>query len=179
MPGSPSTTSTGCATPGSSMQLAEYLGIHPSVHRFDHRPGGFELEVHAEHAAAAIAAGAVRRGGERLHGHAPQRPHHARPFGRPNLAGPDPMLEWEAPYGLRMPMGPYALAANRHMAQFGTTSEQLAQIAVSTRAWAARNPGRRCRDPSPSTTCWPRPCSAPRCTCSTAAWSPTVPGPSS
>jgi acyl-CoA synthetase (AMP-forming)/AMP-acid ligase II len=46
-----------------------------------------------------------------------------------------------------MPMGPYALAASRHMAEFGTTSEQLAQIAVSARAWAAMNPRARYRDP--------------------------------
>ena len=131
---------------GSSMQLAEYLGIHP---RFTDSTmtGGSSFEVHAEHAAAAIAAGlcevvvsvyAATPRSDRTHG---------RPFGRPNLAGPNPMLEWEAPYGLRMPMGPYALAANRHMAQFGTTSEQLAQIAVSTRQWAALNPRARYRDP--------------------------------
>jgi acetyl-CoA acetyltransferase len=33
------------------------------------------------------------------------------------------------------------------MAEFGTTSEQLAQIAVSTREWAARNPRARYQDP--------------------------------
>ena len=57
------------------------------------------------------------------------------------------MAEWELPYGLRMPMGAYALAASRHLAQFGTTSEQLAQIAVDTRRWAAMNPNARYRDP--------------------------------
>src|SRR3954464_8792471 len=48
---------------------------------------------------------------------------------------------------MRMPMGAYALAASRHMAQYGTTSEQLARIAVSTRAWAGLNPRARFRDP--------------------------------
>ncbi len=130
---------------GSSMQLAEYLGVHP---RFTDSTmtGGSSFEVHAEHAAAAIAAGlcdvvvsvyAATPRSDRTRG---------RPGGRPNLAGPNPMLEWEAPYGLRMPMGPYALAANRHMAEFATTSEQLAQIAVSTREWAALNPRARYRD---------------------------------
>ena len=42
------------------------------------------------------------------------------------MAGPNPMAEWELPFGLRLPMGPYALAAARHMHEFGTTSEQLA-----------------------------------------------------
>ncbi len=63
------------------------------------------------------------------------------------MPGPNPMLEWEMPYGLRMPMGAYALAASRHMAVYGTTSEQLAQIAVDTRRWAAMNPRARYRDP--------------------------------
>jgi acetyl-CoA acetyltransferase len=58
-----------------------------------------------------------------------------------------PMMEFEMPYGLRMPMGAYALAASRHMAVYGTTAEQLAQIAVDTRAWAGFNPQARYRDP--------------------------------
>jgi acetyl-CoA acetyltransferase len=41
----------------------------------------------------------------------------------------------------------YALAARRHMARFGTTSEQLGAIAVSQRLWAAKNPRARFRDP--------------------------------
>ena len=57
------------------------------------------------------------------------------------------MFEWEMPYGLRMPMGAYALAASRHMAEYGTTPEQLSQIAVDTRRWAAMNPNARYRDP--------------------------------
>jgi acetyl-CoA acetyltransferase len=57
------------------------------------------------------------------------------------------MAEWELAYGMRMPMGAYALAASRHMAQYGTTSEQLAQIAVSTREWATMNPRARLQDP--------------------------------
>ena len=49
-------------------------------------------------------------------------------------------LEWETPFGVMLPISAYALAANRHMAAYGTTAEQLAQIAVDTRAWAAQNP---------------------------------------
>jgi acetyl-CoA acetyltransferase len=61
--------------------------------------------------------------------------------------GPNPMMEWELPFGLRGPMAPYAMAASRHMHEYGTTSEQLAQIAVTTRQWAALNPNARFRDP--------------------------------
>ena len=129
----------------SSVALAEYLGIHP---RFTDATstGGSSYEIHVEHAAAAIAAGlcevvigvyASTPRSDRRHGR-------SRAFQRP--PGPDPMAEWELPYGMRMPMGPYALAASRHMAEFGTTSEQLAEIAVSTRAWAALNPRARYQD---------------------------------
>jgi acetyl-CoA acetyltransferase len=130
----------------SSVGLAEYLGIHP---RFTEstNTGGSSYEIHVEHAAAAIAAGvcdvvigvyASTPRSDRRHGR-------SREFQRP--PGPNPIVEWELPYGMRMPMGPYALAASRHMAEFGTTSEQLAEIAVSTRAWAALNPRARYRDP--------------------------------
>jgi acetyl-CoA acetyltransferase len=41
----------------------------------------------------------------------------------------------------------YALAASRHMARFGTTSEQLGAVAVSSRAWAQKNPLAQMREP--------------------------------
>jgi acetyl-CoA acetyltransferase len=130
----------------SSVGLAEYLGIHP---RFTDstNTGGSSYEIHVEHAAAAIAAGLceVVLGVYASTPHSDRRQGRSREFRRP--PGPDPMGEWELPYGMRMPMGPYALAASRHMAEFGTTSEQLAEIAVSTRAWAALNPRARYQDP--------------------------------
>jgi acetyl-CoA acetyltransferase len=52
-----------------------------------------------------------------------------------------------AALGLRSVNSFYALAAQRHMARYGTTSEQLGAIAVSTREWAARNPLAQMRDP--------------------------------
>jgi acetyl-CoA acetyltransferase len=132
----------------SSVALAEYLGIHPAF-TDSTNTGGSSFEVHVEHAAAAIAAGmcdvvvgvyaGTPRSDRTRRGRGP------RPRGGPD--GFEVMVEWEFPYGMRMPMGPYALAASRHMAQFGTTSEQLAQIAVSTREWAARNPRARYREP--------------------------------
>jgi len=132
-----------------SVQLAEFLGIRATF-TDSTVTGGSSFEVFVEHAASAIAAGAAevvlsvyaatprsdRRRGEA----GPDRR-------RWMMAGPNPAAEWEMPYGLRMPMGAYALAANRHMAVYGTTAEQLAQIAVSTRQWAAMNPNARFRDP--------------------------------
>ena len=37
-------------------------------------------------------------------------------------------------------VGDYAMVAQRHMHQYGTTSEQLAEISVATRHHATRNP---------------------------------------
>ncbi len=133
-----------------AVQMAEYLGVQA---RFVDATmtGGSAFEVHAQHAAAAIAAGmcevvvsvyASTPKGDRRTGR-------GTGFGRaiPQGGPPDPMIEWEMPYGMQSPVGAYALAASRHMHQFGTTAEQLAQIAVSTREWAALNPVAYARDP--------------------------------
>ena len=49
--------------------------------------------------------------------------------------------QYEAPYGLHLPIGYYALTAARHMYQYGTKPEQLAEVAVAARAWAAQSEG--------------------------------------
>jgi acetyl-CoA acetyltransferase len=54
---------------------------------------------------------------------------------------------WEHPYRPRLPMNAYALAAARHMHQYGTTRAQLAEVAVAARGWAQRNPEALMRDP--------------------------------
>ena len=62
------------------------------------------------------------------------------------LATPE-RLEWETPYGIFLPISAYALAASRHRHVYGTTAEALATIAVTTRAWATRNPAAFLRTP--------------------------------
>ncbi len=52
----------------------------------------------------------------------------------------------ESVYRPRYPIQAYALAAMRHMYQFGTTPEQLAEVAVSARKWAQLNPAAEMRD---------------------------------
>lgn len=47
---------------------------------------------------------------------------------------------YEAPHGARMPIGGYALAASRHMHDYGTTRKQLGAVALAARAWAQLNP---------------------------------------
>jgi acetyl-CoA acetyltransferase len=58
----------------------------------------------------------------------------------------DPM-PFEHPYEPLMPASAYALAASRHMHQYGTTREQLAEVAVAARAWAQLNPEAFSREP--------------------------------
>ncbi len=143
----------GVCHPDSAPSFAEYLGVHP-VFTESTMTGGSSYEVYVEHAAAAIAAG-VCDVVVSVYAATPRSDRtRARAGGgaggggrRGGLGGPNPLIEWDLPYGLRTPMGPYALAASRHMHEYGTTAEQLAQIAVSTREWASLNPRARYRDP--------------------------------
>ncbi len=54
--------------------------------------------------------------------------------------------EFEVPFGT-FPPAAYALVARAHMEEYGTTREQLADVAVSARAWAKMNPTAQARDP--------------------------------
>ncbi|MFV9633836.1 acetyl-CoA acetyltransferase [Mycobacterium neumannii] len=127
-----------------SVELAEYLGITP---RFTDatQTGGASYGLYVEHAAAAIAAGLA----ETVVIVYASTPRAARKRGDKGLGvfATSERLEWETPFGVMLPLSAYALAANRHMAVYGTTAEQLAQIAVDTRRWAARNPRANQRDP--------------------------------
>lgn len=59
---------------------------------------------------------------------------------------PDPQPS-EAPYRPLYPISSYALATARHMHEYGTTREQLAEVALAARAWARRNPAAFKREP--------------------------------
>ncbi|HEY6415064.1 MAG TPA: hypothetical protein VIX41_02460, partial [Acidimicrobiales bacterium] len=127
-----------------SVQFGEYLRIRPRYSDSSFM-GGSTPVAFVGHAAAAISAGLcevalVCYGST-------QASDAARRLGG---APEDPRLpssQYERPFGLPTPLGAYALAATRHMAIYGTTAEQLAEIAVATRAWAALNPVAMMRDP--------------------------------
>lgn len=55
--------------------------------------------------------------------------------------------DFEECYGLTWGMGPHALAAQRHMFEFGTTSRQLGMIAVAQRQYALHHPNAEFREP--------------------------------
>jgi len=54
---------------------------------------------------------------------------------------------YETPYQPHHPITSYALAAARHMYQYGTRREQLAEVAVAARRWAQLNPEAFMRGP--------------------------------
>jgi acetyl-CoA acetyltransferase len=55
--------------------------------------------------------------------------------------------QYEIPYGFGAAPTWFSLITTRHMHEFGTTLEQWAQVAVSTRAWACLNPKAMHRKP--------------------------------
>jgi acetyl-CoA acetyltransferase len=71
-------------------------------------------------------------------------------FGRKEVVASRRFLDpqpYEHPYEPALPVSAYALAASRHMQQFGTTRRQLAEVAVAARAWARLNPEAFMREP--------------------------------
>ncbi len=114
-----------------TMNVAEYLGIRPRY--FDGtNVGGSSFEQYMLNAALALEAGLcnvalIAYGSNQRTATGKLVPlSEAQPY--------------ETPYKPRMPMNAYALAASRHMYQYGTTREQLAEVAVAARAWANLNP---------------------------------------
>jgi acetyl-CoA acetyltransferase len=115
----------------SVLGLAEYLGISP---RFVGSTivGGSSFEYHVAHAMGAIMLGLcdvalIAYGSTQ------------RSVGR-KQASVRVINPYETPFRPFLPSSAYALAASRHMHEFGTTREQLAAVAVAAREWALLNP---------------------------------------
>jgi len=126
-----------------SVQLGEYLGIRPRYAESSDM-GGASFEFFVHHAMLAVTAGRCEVA---LIGYASRQ--RSRRSRRRAVDATDQSLaaQFEAPYGIHFPIGHYALSAARHMHQYGTTSEQLAAVAVAARQWAALNPKAWVRDP--------------------------------
>lgn len=123
--------------PGTGLSIAEYFNVRPAVVDTT-GVGGSSFELHAAHAASAIAAGRARVA-LLTYGSTAHSSRRAIGTGGRGGQAPTPAGNMEAPYGLTL-VGNYAMVARRHMHQHGTTPEQLAEIAVTTRAHAMRNP---------------------------------------
>jgi acetyl-CoA C-acetyltransferase len=123
--------------------LADYMNLRLR-HIDNTETGGSSYLIHVAHAAQAIAAGKCNvalitlAGRPRIEGMATGTA--PRP-GNPN----QPDLEWELPYAPAT-VNMYAMAAMRHMHEFGTTSEQLAWIKVAASHHAQHNPHAMLRD---------------------------------
>ena len=118
-----------------STETAEYLGIRPR-YLDGTSVGGCSFIQHCQHAMAAINAGLCEVA-LLTHGESGRSR-----LGMPSMKSEKDSLIWqfEVPYGIVFPFTGYAFIATRHMHEFGTTQEQLAAVAVATRAWARLNP---------------------------------------
>ncbi len=119
------------------MSMAEYLGLKLS-YADTTETGGSSYVAHVGHAAAAIAAGKCSVALITL-------------AGQPRTNGAQEMMSMAGRFmsspeaGFELPFGPsiismYALAAQRHMYEYGTTGEQLAEIKVAASTHAQHNP---------------------------------------
>ena len=123
-----------CATTQSrtsGLALSEYLGISPAFVDTTIL-GGSSFMFHVAHAQAALQLGlckvaAIAYGSTQ------------RTVGR-RQASVREYNPYETPFRPFLPATAYALAASRHMHQYGTTREQLAAVAVAAREWALLNP---------------------------------------
>lgn len=122
----------------STLSAAEYLGIQP---RFsdNNMVGGSSFVAHLLTAAMALVTGQcnvalICYGSNQATG-----------FGK--LKSMSEVQKYEAPFEPRYPISSYALAAARHMHQYGTTRRDLAEVAVAARLWAQRNPDAQERGP--------------------------------
>ena len=124
-----------------NLMLAEYLGIQPK-YTDSTNIGGSSFEAHIAHAVAGIESGLFEVA--LIAYGSTQRSDRSRNRGGYTFKLTE---QFEPPFGLPTPVGAYALAAMRHMHEHGTTSEQLAEVAVATRKWASMNEKAMMRDP--------------------------------
>jgi acetyl-CoA acetyltransferase len=122
-----------------TLTISEYLGIRPKM-TDGTAVGGSSFVAHLRHAAAAIEAGLCEV--VLIVYGSTQR----SSSGGLMSSGQALTKSYESPFRPRMPASGYALAAARHMHEYGTTREQLAEIAVAARKWAQLNPVAFMRD---------------------------------
>lgn len=138
-------------------QLAEYLGIIPR-YVDSTNVGGCSFIMHVEHAMLALSAGVISTA-LITHGESGRSRVGVGGLGVPpnSIQG-----QFEAPFGTFGPTTMFSLPATRHMHEFGTTREQMAEVAVATRKWASMHPMAMMKEPitiddvlSSRPICWP------------------------
>jgi acetyl-CoA acetyltransferase len=126
----------------SPVELAQYLGITPT-YADGTSVGGCSFMLHVRHAAAAINAGHCTTV-LITHGESGRSRVGAGGFGR----APSSMMgQFEMPFGVTAPPTMFTIPVLRYMKTYGVTVEDLANVAVIQREWAAKNPRASYRDP--------------------------------
>lgn len=125
------------------VEVSEYLGLRPTWVDATNT-GGSSWEVMARHAAAAIADGELDVA-LLTYGSTARSDVKRRTRASAAAMGTGGAMQFEAPYGATL-IAKYAMAARRHMIEYDTTVEQLAEVAVAAHEWAAMNPNAFERD---------------------------------
>jgi len=121
-----------------TMSVVEHLGLKPTFFEATN-VGGSSFELHLLQATLALQAG-LCNAALVCYGS------NQRTAGGRLVSMSEP--QWhETPYNPRHPITAYALATSRHMAEYGTTREQLAYVALAARGWANLNPDAFARGP--------------------------------
>jgi acetyl-CoA C-acetyltransferase len=123
--------------------FCDYLNLTPN-YLDGTNIGGSSFVAHTAHAAAAIHAGLCNVAVV-VYGSTAASSRFAIGTGGGHGGG-DPCDQYEFPFGPTT-VGAYAMIAQRHMHDYGTTPEQLAEIAVTMRLHASMNPVAKYRDP--------------------------------
>ena len=126
------------------IEVAEYLGLRPTW-ADGTGVGGSTWEFMVGHAAVAIAEGQAEVV-VLVYGSTARADLKARRRGANLSFGARGPVQFDVPFGHSL-ISKYAMAARRHMYEYGTTIEQLAEIAVSARFNASLNPEAYYRDP--------------------------------
>jgi acetyl-CoA acetyltransferase len=120
-----------------TISVAEHLGIRPKWSNSE-MVGGSSFMSHVLQAALAIDAGLCE---------VVLIAYGSNARSSRDIYGLLDMTPLQAAYQPLLPVGAYAMSAARHMYQFGTRREQLAEVAVAARQWARMNPDAQQRDP--------------------------------
>ena len=124
---------------GGAMNFAQYCGIAAPRVLDNSRTGGNVFESYVERAVYFLDAGLIDCA---LIAYGSNQASATGKLSRTNKPFP-----YEARYQPLAPLSSYALAAARHMHEFGTTKQQLGEVAVAARRWAQLNPDALMRDP--------------------------------
>jgi len=116
------------------LHVAEYLGIHPAVMDGTNIGGSVYLNQ-LQHVAMAIKLGLCKVALVTMGSNTRSK---LKQTGV--IDAPREHYAYQDEYQFKAPMNGYALAAARHMHQYGTRREDLAAVAVAARQWAQLNP---------------------------------------